>query len=131
MTISSIAAAKAAIIDLLTTAGAPDIAGVVAVYPFEPFAGQAQKPVWVTVATEGITPSEYQIAVRVYQSVDVDAAAAAINHDFTVLAVDRAIGSTGRFGPSEWVVTLDQELRALVGTCILQVGREDYWSSTP
>lgn len=125
MSRDSLGAAKAELLALLAPAGVPAIAGVTCVYGFEPYSGQAQGPVAITISTAGMTPTEYLIVVRVYQTVDVDAEAAQAAMDLLIAAVDTLVGSTGRFGPSSWTVEYDRELNKLVAANILEAGRED------
>jgi len=120
---NSIAAAKAELFALLSTAGVPLVAGVTAVYDHEPFAGQGQKPVCITISTAGMSPDFYLIALRIYQTCDVDVAQAQANLDGLILTVD-AMMSSG-FGPSEWAVEYRDDITALVATQVFQVGRQD------
>jgi hypothetical protein len=119
---TSIANAKAELHNLINS---PALTGVTATYSYEPIPGQGVKPVMVTVATTGMTPTFYLLTVRIYATADVDAKAAQDTIDALIQTIDARIGSTGRFGPSNWDVDLVPELAAFVATTTLEVGRED------
>lgn len=124
---TSITATKTEIAALLAPAGVPATSGVTAVYAYEPAGGQMQGPTTISVFTAGMTPTEWMVAVRIYQTVDIDAADAQATMDTILPATDRLLGSTGRYGPSQWEVEMDPVIGKLVATCVLQVGREDGW----
>jgi hypothetical protein len=121
---NSLAAARAELFALMSAAGVPTVAGVTAVYDHEPFAGQMANPVAMTVFTAGMDPDFYQLALRIYQTAEVDAQAAQENLDTLILAVEAKL--TSGFNRGTWSVTYVDELTALVATCTLLVGREDH-----
>ncbi len=126
MSRDSLANTKTELGALLAPGGTPAIAGTTAVYDHEPYRGQGLKPVWVTLSTAGMTPDSYLVAVRIYHGTDTAAADTAQDSlDALIQAYDTLIGSTGRFGPSNWAVEWEEELDAYVATSILAVGRED------
>lgn len=128
MSRDSLANTKTELAGIIAPGGTPP-AGVTAFYSFEPYPGQASRPVWVTLSTAGMQPTEYVIAVRVYVATDTNSAdQAAATLDTLIESIDQLIGSTGRFGPSNWETEHDQELVAYVATNLLVVGREDEWS---
>jgi len=118
---NSLAASKAELYGLLSGANLP--AGVTAAYDYEPLPGQMAKPVAITVSTAGMSPDFYLLAVRCYQTAEVDAQAAQSNLDILILAVEHKL--TAGFGMAPWSVEYVAELDALVATCVLPVGRED------
>lgn len=84
-------------------------------------------PFSVTIATAGMTPDDWVFAVRIYASTErLDAKTAQDQLDLLLPAVDAKVGSNGGFGPSDWEVTFDPDLDALVATNILNVGRETF-----
>jgi hypothetical protein len=119
---TSVANAKAELYSLITS---PALSGVTATYPFEPIPGQGAKPVMVTVATTGMTPTDYLLTVRIYATAEVDAKSAQDTLDTLVQTIDARIGSTGRYGPSRWEVEFVPELAAFVASNALEIGRED------
>lgn len=118
---SSIAAAKAELYALLSAANLP--AGVVATYNYEPLSGQMAKPTALTISTAGMDPDFYFLAVRVYQSAEIDAEAAQANLDTVILTVENKF--TSGFGMAPWSVEYLVDLDAFVATCVVPVGRED------
>lgn len=96
-----------------------------ATYSFEPTPGQGAKPVMVTVATAGMTPTDYLLTVRIYATAEIDAQAAQDTIDSLIQTIDARVGSTGRFGPSSWDVEFVPELAAFVASNALAIGRED------
>jgi hypothetical protein len=118
---NSLAASKAELYALLSGANLP--AGVVAAYDHEPLPGQMAKPVALTVSTAGMDPDFYLLAVRIYQTAEVDAQTAQANLDTLILVVEHKL--TDGFGMAPWSVAYHPELDALVATCVLPVGRED------
>lgn len=118
---NSLAASKAELYALLSGANLPD--SVVAAYDYEPLPGQMAKPVALTISTAGMDPNFYLLAVRLYQSAEVDARAAQANLDTLILTVEHKL--TDGFGMAPWSVEYLADLDALVATCVLPVGRED------
>lgn len=118
---TSIAASKTELYALLSGANLP--AGVVAAYSYEPLPGQMAKPTALTISTAGMDPNFYLLAVRVYQTAEVDAEAAQANLDTLILLVEDRLSSG--FGMAPWSVIYDPELDAFVATCVIPVGRED------
>ena len=108
---------------VLAPAGSPAVSGVTQVYDHEPAPGQMAKPTSVTVAWSGTEPDFWTLNVRVYQTTDIDAAAAARNLEAVSQAIDILLEP--HWGPAEWTAELDPELGALVATCRVLVGRED------
>lgn len=118
---TSIAAAKAELYGLLSGANLPS--PVVAAYDYEPLSGQMAKPTALTISTAGMDPDFYLLAVRLYQSTDVDVQAAQATLDTLILTVENKL--TSGFGVASWAVEYAADLDALVATCVLPVGRED------
>lgn len=118
---NSLAASKAELYALVSGANLP--AGVAAAYDYEPLGGQMAKPVALTISTAGMDPNFYLLAVRIYQTAEVNAQAAQANLDTLVLDVEGKL--TSGFGESSWTVDYHADLDALVATCVLPVGRED------
>lgn len=118
---TSIAASKAELYDLLISGGLPS--PLVAVYDHEPLPGHIQKPAAATISTVGMTPIDYQIALRIYVTADPDGEKAQEDLDDLIMTLDARMDSG--FGPSQWEVTYEAELSAFVATCVFQVGRED------
>lgn len=121
MSRNSIAAAKQELYALLSGANLPS--PVVAAYDYEPLAGQLAKPTAITISTAGMDPDFYLLALRLYQSAEVDARAAQATLDTLILTVENKL--TSGFGVASWTVEYAAELDALVATCVLPVGRED------
>jgi hypothetical protein len=118
---TSLSAAKAELLALITTGGLPS--PLVAAYDHEPLPGHVQKPAALTLSTAGRTPVDNLIALRIYVSAEVDAKKAQEDLDSLIEAVDARM--TSGFGPSNWDVVLEPELTAFVATCVFDVGRED------
>lgn len=116
---TSLGAAKAELKGLLTIPALPTDA--TSVYGYEPLTGA--KPVSVTVATAGMTPTDYLLVVRIYATTDADPEWAQETMDTLIMEIDARMGA--RFGPSNWTVEHDRELLAFVATSVFAVGRED------
>lgn len=77
----------------------------------------------VTIATAGMTPVFYLIALRIYVTTDVDAQWAQDTMDSLIQTIDARMDA--RFGPSQWETEFVPELAAFVATNVFEVGRED------
>lgn len=115
----SIAHAKAELYALLNG----NVSGVTTTFPCEPRI--ADKPVSVSVFTMGMDPTDYLLGVRIYRQADDDAQAAQDDLDALIMAVDVVLGSTARFGPSNWLVEYDPVIDWWIATSQITVGRED------
>lgn len=118
----SIAAAKAELYGLVSGANLP--AGVTAAYRFEPTTGHMAKPVALTIFTVGMDPDFYLLALRIYQTAEVDAEDAQDNLDLVIQAVEAKL--TSGFGRAPWTIEYSAELVAFIATCVLPAGREDW-----
>jgi hypothetical protein len=118
---TSIANAKQELYGLVSGTNLP--AGVTAAYDYEPLPGQMAKPTAITISTLAMDPDFYQLAVRIYQTAEIDARAAQMNLDTVILLVEDRL--TSGFGMATWTVEYAADLDALVATCIVPVGRED------
>jgi hypothetical protein len=121
MSRDTIGAAKTELLGLLSGANLP--AGVTKAYGYEPTPGQLAKPTAITISTAGWDLEFWQVALRVYQSIEVDAEDAQENLDAVMSAVEGKL--TSGFGMAAWTVDYLFDLNALVATCIIPVGRED------
>ena len=112
----------------LTTNGHPittlSTAGVAKVYPAEPGAGGWVKPCSVTLEPAGITPTEWEVAVRVYVDDQYADRAQDLLIDATV-AVGDALRDAAAFGPDQWQMGWQADLGCRVAMTEVQVGRED------
>ena len=106
--------------------GTPRVTGVTKVYDYEPNNKNAVKPVMVTITPDSMTPTHWRVALRVYQTLDIDAATAQSNIVDMVVGIDNLI--TSGFGPSEWTfeINTDQPINAIVATNILEIIRADF-----
>lgn len=104
--------------------GTSRVSGVTKVYAYEPANHQSLKPVVVTISPAGMTPYDWTIALRVYQTTDVDPAAAQSNIISMTTAIDSLLFSTV-YGPSNWTFDLNNDLGVIVATAILEVGRTE------
>jgi hypothetical protein len=96
----------------------------VPVFGHEPAPGEAGGQArYVTVATAGVLPTEWLVAVRCYVAGTVGAQRAQDVLDELLVAADAALPLCA--GPSRWSVEWDPELGAFVATALLEVGRED------
>lgn len=122
--------AKAELVDLLWDGTAPTFsvdgiaAGSIHVYDHEPRA--LTHPFDVTVATAGMDPDFWVLAVRIYANIS-EPKTAQDQLDLLIPAVDGALAGNGGNGPSAWEVTWDDTLEVLVATSVLNVGRQDYY----
>lgn len=131
MSRSSLLASKAELVGLLWASNAPAFtvpssidAASIHVYDHEP--RSPAFPISITVATAGMDPESWVLAVRIYVStVKTDAKVAQDQLDALLPEVDHRIGSNGGYSPSAWEITWDPDLDALVATNLLNVGRED------
>lgn len=121
MSRATIGAAKTELLGLVSGSNLP--AGVTKTYGYEPVPGQLAKPTAITVSTAGWDPDFWQIALRIYQSIEVDAEDAQENLDSVMSSVESKL--TSGFGMAAWSVDYIADLNALVATCILPVGRDD------
>lgn len=121
MSRATIGAAKTELLGLVSGANLP--AGVTKAYGYEPTPGQLAKPTAITISTAGWDLEFWQIALRIYQSIEVDAEDAQENLDTVMSDVESKL--TSGFGMGPWAVDYVADLNALVATCILPVGRED------
>lgn len=120
----SLADAKADLVNNLL--GAATLAPVTKLYDFEPKPGDQIRGCVATVSTvvsPAVTPDFFRLALRIYQSPEVDAKTAQDNLDAAIIALDHAVSSA--YGPSEWTVEFRDDFGQFVGENILEVGRED------
>lgn len=121
MSRATIGAAKAELLGLVSGSNLP--AGVTRAYGYEPVPGHLAKPTAITISTAGWDIEFWQIALRVYQSIEVDAEDAQENLDSVMSDVESKL--TSGFGMAAWAVDYIADLNALVATCVIPVGRED------
>lgn len=114
------AAAITSVYDELSPLGT----GNVKVYDHEPGNPGWRRPQSVVVSLGRLTPTEYGVTVRVYQSTntDVDAAQTALTD--LVDAVEAALGAS--VGDGVWQTVWLADENAWVCSTELQVGREDF-----
>lgn len=122
MSRTTVTAAKAELYGLISGANLP--AGVAAAYDHEPLPGHVAKPVAITISTAGWDGNFWLFALRVYQTAEIDARTAQQNLDVVMADVESKL--TSGFGRAAWSVDYVADLKALVATCILPVGREDW-----
>lgn len=120
MSRGTIGAAKTELLGLVSGANLP--AGATRAYGYEPVPGHLAKPTAITISTAGWDLEFWLIALRVYQSIEVDAEDAQENLDAVMDDVESKL--TSGFGVAVWTVDYVAELNALVATCILPVGRD-------
>lgn len=126
MSRTTLANAKAELVALLVTGGAPAVSGVTQVYGYDPPVKDLAGPVAIAVSTDSVTPTEWRLAVRIYITATVDAKQAQDDLDTLIPAVDAKL--TSGFGPSQWTIDLPSEERPFyTATHVLEVGREDYF----
>jgi hypothetical protein len=78
----------------------------------------------LVLTTAGISPDEWQFALRIYCDIGVQPRKAQQDLDAVMLAVEDRVDS--HFGPSSWVVGPHPDNGAvLVAEWIVQCGRED------
>lgn len=123
MSVDTLVNAKAELYGLLQTGGTPTVSGVTVVYDHEP--KKIDGPVAVTLSTDGMSPTEWRIALRLYISISADQKAGWDSVDSLMPAVDHKINA--HFGPSDWTVERTEQGDYLVATNILEVGRADYF----
>ena len=125
---STFAASITELFNLLASdsAGTPRVTGVTKVYAYEPNNQSALKPVAVTITPDAMTPTHWRVALRVYQTLDIDAATAQSNIVSMVVGIDNLI--TSGFGPSDWTfeINTDTTVNAIVATNILEIVRADF-----
>lgn len=86
------------------------------------------RPLSLSVATAGVTPTDWTFAVRVYATADDDDLAPQDRIDLALPAVDELLMSDDGFGPLNWAgPDWDDALQAFVATCTLTAGRQDYF----
>lgn len=122
MSRNTIGEAKQELLALVSGANLP--AGVTKAYGYEPTPGQLAKPTAITISTAGWDLEFWSIALRIYQSIEVDAEDAQANLDAVMSEVEASL--TSGFGMAAWSVDYLPDLNALVATVILPVGREDF-----
>lgn len=107
-----------------TPVGALSQVGVVAVYPTEPVT--PRKPLSVSIFWAGLVPEYINYEVRVYGALDAGVEQGQSNFDDAVWVIDALIGSTGRFGPSDWSSGVTGERDGLLATNRLRLVRDDF-----
>lgn len=125
MSRDSIANAKTELYNLLQVAGVPNIAGVTAVYRFEPAAGNAARPVAITISSAGLLVDDYRIRLRIYVTAQVDVQVAQDTLDAVIMLVESKMSSG--FPRTNFTIGYDPELDAFVGEAVFEVGREDHF----
>jgi hypothetical protein len=89
---------------------------------------EVPKPLALSVATAGVTPTDWSFFLRVYATPDDDPIAAQDRIDVALPAVDALLMDDDGFGPLNWAgPTWDDALQAFVATSTLTAGRQDYF----
>lgn len=114
----SLAAAKA---DLFAQLGS--VPGVTAAFDHEPEPGEMVMPITLAVSTAGMSADFYAMRVRVYASLDQSAKTTQDLLDAIIDEIDATVSD--HWGPSDWTVTPDRELVAMVAEWLVTAGRED------
>ena len=118
-----------ALTDLYTHLTATAMTGVSKVYDHEPGAIKAEDRS-VTVSCAGITPDDFQLAVRIYVKVS-DARNAQDRIYDLVQVVDarlgQRVGNVTPWGPSRWDIGYDADSGAHIAQTLLDAGRQDYF----
>lgn len=91
----------------------------------EPRPGDKIRVASVTVSFAGMDADFWHLALRIYVDLGVNARQAQSDLMTLTVAVDRLMAAG--FGPSVWTVGVHEDLDALVATCVLEVGRQDYY----
>jgi hypothetical protein len=101
------------------------LSGSYMVMDFEPKPGGLTKPTYVTLGAAGITPTEYQIAVRCYSDTSKGSLDVALDRvQDMVDAVEGAMPSSIPRG--NWTLEWDELQNAYVGTLIAEFPRDDF-----
>lgn len=124
---TSPAAAKTDLYNLLVTGGVPNIAGVTAVYTYEPVYANLARPCALTMFTHSIGPDFYSITLRIYVDTQVDAQAGQDNLDRVLMAVEQKLSASAEFGRSDWVIGFDADTAMFIASSTIQVDRMDTW----
>ena len=121
---TGIKTARAALAAALTSAVA---SRTVSVYGYEAQPGGLATPQAVTVATSGVTDTEWLFAVRVYITLRNSAsfATAQDNLDDLIVATDTALDAT-QVPRSSWQVEYVDDLDCLVATTVVSYPRDDF-----
>ena len=97
-----------------------------AVVNHEPTPAGLPRPIAVTVATEGVTPLDITVAVRVYVE-GIDASRAWDSLDDTVDAVEAKLDASLSACPrGTWVYGWAEEFGCFTATCLLAYPRNDF-----
>lgn len=118
MSVSALQAARAALTAEVVALALTDVA----VYGYEP--PTVPGGTTVTVATGGITPTEWVLTLRVYVS-DSQPGDAQNTLDDTVTAIDIGLSDVAP-RPETWDFSYDEERRMFVATASVPIGREDF-----
>lgn len=98
---------------------------VEAVYDYEPANREMWLPSSLTLFCSQWTPTSWIVLVRLY--VEMVEGSEEAQEKLYALAADVEDALSSGYGPSSWAFDYDGELRLLVGTLTLEVGREDYF----
>lgn len=123
---TSLAAAKAELFALLAAVdGTPLVSGVAAAYDHDPGPRKMQGPISLLVATAGIEPDFWVLAVRLYADIGADPAGVQASLDTIMPAVTALV--TARFGPERWLGPVPHPDREDWRICewLVECGRED------
>lgn len=86
------------------------------------------KPLALSVATAGVTPTDWSFYLRVYAPADDDPLAAQDRIDLALPAVDALLMDDDGFGPLNWIgPTWEEGLQSFVATSTVTAGRQDYF----
>lgn len=123
---TSLTAAKAELFALLHAGSQRStVAGIAAVYDYDPAPGRAVGPIAMTVTSAGIGADDWRFAIRLLADAGADPAAIHRSLDLLMPAVSAKV--TDRFGDENWVGPTPHPDRADVLVCewIIECGRED------
>lgn len=98
---------------------------VTQVFNHEPRPEDAPKPIVVTLAPLGMDATEFQIAIRVYSSVETDPLAAIADLGTTCDQIISILPP--EVGPERWTITYDNAIDCHIAEQQLDVPR-DFWS---
>lgn len=120
---TTIKQARAAVASTLTTA----LGSSTNVYGYEAQPGGLTTPTAVTVATSGVTDTEWQLVVRVYVTLRSGSSFSAAQDtvDDLLTATDAALDAT-MMPRSSWEVRYVNELECLVASSVVSYPRDDF-----
>lgn len=126
---TTLAEAKQALYELLTVnaaTGQPraELHLASRVYKGEPPAGQMVGPVFISIATRNIEPTDFGFALRVYALVSTGALEQQDRLDQLVYALEQFLDN--RIPRNNWTWTYSEQLDALIAECEVAYPRDDF-----